>query len=158
MITTHFRGTAKNIELMLGGISIDAYHCRVNNSKLYIIPPECTPWPHEIRIAKILSSANIKCSFIPETSTAKTPNLTIGNRQYEIKSPISPKIDAVERNLKRATAKSRYIIFDSSRMRRLSDERIRNELIKQLNAQTLIKEIIFVDKAASIHRLTRNKK
>ena len=143
---------------MLVEIDNGSYHNRVNNQFLYTIPPNCTPWPHEIRVAKILSGNGISSSFIPETNISKTPDLVIGNRYYEIKSPISSNINAVERNLKRATVKSKYIIFDSSRMRRLSDERIFNELKKQLNAQTIIKEILFIDKAANIQHLTRKKR
>ena len=128
-----------------------------NHRDNIIIPPGCSPWPHEQRAVRILANIGIKCVFIPEVNTAKTPDVLIENRQYEIKSPISSKIESVERNLKRAVQKSRYIIFDSSRMRRLSDKLIENELIKQLHAQSVIQEIIFVDKSANVKYLTRKK-
>ena len=94
-----------------------------------VIPSSANPWPHEQRVARILARAGNRIEFIPE-SNLKTPDIYLNRTAYEIKSPTSNKISAVERNLTRALEKCPNIIFDSSRMK-LRDDQI-------LDIETLI--------------------
>lgn len=68
---------------------------------------------------------------------------------YEIKSPVSGKVNAVERNITRALAKCPNIIFDSSRMR-VRDDQIMKELIKRRKAGKGVRKILFINKRGMI--------
>ena len=113
-----------------------------------VIPADANPWPHEKRVAKILALAGHYVKFIPETSI-KTPDVYLGRTIYEIKSPISNKVDAIERNITRALEKSPNIIFDSSRMK-VRDEQIMRELIKRRKLGKGLKKILFINKKGMI--------
>lgn len=113
-----------------------------------VTPADANPWPHEKRVAKILALAGHYVEFIPETSI-KTPDIYIENTIYEIKSPISDKIKAVERNLERALEKSPNIVFDSSRMK-IRDDQIMRELVKRRKEGKGLKKLLFVNKRGMI--------
>ena len=113
-----------------------------------LIPAGASPWPHEERVARILSRAGFRVEFIPET-TIKTPDIYLNRTEFEIKSPKSNKIDAVERNITRALAKCPNVVFDSYRMK-LRDEQIRRELIKLRRAGKGLKKVIFVTKRGEV--------
>lgn len=113
-----------------------------------IIPAKCNPWPHERRVAQLLALNGKEVEFIPE-SNIKTPDFYINRTMYEIKSPISNKVDAVERNLTRALSKSPNIVFDSSRMK-VRDNQVLCELIKRKRAGKGIKRVLFINKKGKI--------
>lgn len=113
-----------------------------------VTPAKANPWPHEQRIAKILATAGYYVEFIPETSI-KTPDIYLNYTTFEIKSPVSDKINAVERNVTRALKKCRNIIFDSSRMK-IRDKQILCELIKIKKRGKGLKKILFVTKQKRI--------
>ena len=113
-----------------------------------IIPADANPWPHEQRVAKILALAGHYVEFIPETNI-KTPDIYLERTIFEIKSPISDKVDAIERNITRALEKSPNVIFDSSRMR-VRDNQILRELIKRRIAGKGLKRLLFVNKRGII--------
>ena len=113
-----------------------------------VIPAGANPWPHEKRVAKILALAGYYVEFIPETNTG-TPDIYLGRTLYEIKSPISDKVDAIERNITRALKKSPNIIFDSSRMK-VRDKQVMRELIKRRRAGKGLKKLLFINKKGMI--------
>ena len=113
-----------------------------------MIPSDASPWPHEKRVARILVLAGHYVEFIPET-TIKTPDIYLERTVYEIKSPTSNKLDAVERNLTRALEKCPNVIFDSSRMK-VRDNQIRKELVKRRKAGKGLKKLIFITKQDEI--------
>lgn len=121
-----------------------------------IIPSGVSPWPHELRIATILSNAGYRVEFIHEYNSARTADFLLNGVPYELKSPKSSKLVAVERNLKRVAKQSRNIVFDSSRMKNLRDDRIRSNVVFQAKHQKLIDNIIFIDKRGRISVLTIN--
>ena len=113
-----------------------------------VIPADTNPWPHEKRVAKILALAGYCVRFIPEANI-KTPDVYLGITAYEIKSPTSNKIDAVERNITKALVKCPNIIFDSSRMK-IRDAQIMRELIKRRQAGKGLKKLLFINKLGEI--------
>lgn len=118
---------------------------RKKQKGVVIIPADANPWPHEKRVAKLLSLAGHKVEFIPETHI-KTPDIYLDGTMYEIKSPISNKIDAVERNVTRALEKCPNVIFDSSRMKKITDNQIMQELIKRRRIGKGLKRMLFINK------------
>lgn len=113
-----------------------------------VTPAGARPWPHEERVARILALAGHYVEFIPETSI-KTPDVYLDKTMYEIKSPISDKVSAVERNIAKALAKCPNIIFDSSRMK-VRDDQILKELIKRRKAGKGMQKLLFINKRGMI--------
>lgn len=109
-----------------------------------VIPAKANPWPHEKRVARILALKGNYVEFIPE-STIKTPDIYLNRTKYEIKSPVSDKVDAIERNITKALAKCPNIIFDSSRMK-VRDDQILKELIKRRKAGKGMRKLLFINK------------
>jgi len=76
----------------------------------------------------------------------KSPDILIDSEAWEMKSPKSIKLAAVERNLKKAYHQSKNIVLDSQRMGGLPDKSIQRELIKQLQLTKGIKKLLFVNR------------
>lgn len=89
-----------------------------------------------------------RVEFIPET-TIKTPDIYLDRTMYEIKSPISNKINSVERNLTRALVKYPNIIFDGSRMK-IRDNQIMRELVRRKRIGKGIRKLLFINKKGAI--------
>ena len=123
-----------------------------------IIPKNLNPWPHELRIARILCAGGYRVEFVPASNTAKMPDFWINGVEYELKSPISNKISAIERNLKRASKQSLNIVFDSSRMKGLRDDIVLREIKARFLADRIIKRVLFVNKKGKLIILTRKTK
>ena len=114
-----------------------------------IIPASADPWPHERRVARILALAGHRVEFIPEANI-KMPDFYIDGVRYEIKSPVSGKVRAIERNLARGLNKNcTNIVFDSSRMK-VRDDQILRELIKRRRIGKGLKKLLFINKRGMI--------
>ena len=75
----------------------------------------------------------------------KSADVVIDGVLYEIKSPKTDKLSAVERNLKRATKQSSNII-DSRRMSKLRDITIQKFLLQKFKQQKTIRKLLFVNR------------
>ena len=115
-----------------------------------IIPDGANPWPHERRVAKILAHAGHNVRFIPENGVTKVADIVLDGKEFEIKSPVSHNINAVERNLVRGLRQSCNIIFDASRMRRVHDKQILMKLTHRLRKGKGLKRILLVTKRGDI--------
>jgi len=113
-----------------------------------IIPPHINVLEHEIKTAQALAGAGYDVSFIPKKDglRVKSADVLINDVMFEMKSPKSGKLSAVERNLKRASHQSANIVFDSRRMKNLRDINIQRILIAKLQQQKTIKNILFINK------------
>ena len=58
------------------------------------------PWPHEMRVAKILSKKGHIIEFLEE-SNIHTADIKLDGREYEIKSPRSATSNSLEHLLKK---------------------------------------------------------
>lgn len=115
-----------------------------------IIPSNAKPWPHERRVADILASHGYIVEFIPENNVTRSADILLDGSKYEIKSPVSNKLAAVERNLKRGIGQSRQIIFDSSRMKDVRDSQIIRILAYQLKKHNNLKKVIFINRSKEV--------
>lgn len=118
-----------------------------------IIPADTKPWPHELRAASLLASHGHTVEFIGASNIAKTADFIIDGTTFELKSPVSKNISAVERNLKRATKQSCNIVFDSSRMKSVRDSKVRSVLVAKAKEQVSIKRLIYINKSGEIRVL-----
>lgn len=106
------------------------------------------PWPHEERVAMILALAGHLVEFIPEEHI-KMPDFYLDHTLYEIKSPVSDKVKAIERNITRALVKCPNVVFDSSRMK-VRDDQVLRELIKLRRAGKGLKKLLLINKRGMI--------
>lgn len=81
---------------------------------------------NELSTAKALASGGYVVEFQINKNIefAKSPDIMINNEEWEMKSPRSIKLVAIERNLKKAYHQSTNIVFDSQRIGRLPDKSI----------------------------------
>lgn len=123
---------------------------KVREGKI-IIPAKITPWPHELRIAKILAASGHTVEFLPTKST-KTADILLDHTEYEIKSPLTSKTNTLEHMLKRALRQSCNIIIDSSRTdgKKIRDKQIREFLISKARQHKQIKRLLFVTRRGQI--------
>ena len=120
------------------------------------VQPGATPSKHELRTASVFAKAGIDVMFLKpiDKYRIKTPDIKMANKLWEIKAPVSDKLQAIERNLKKACRQSSNIVFDMRRMKNLPTHKVKKELIKQNSASKAIKNLIFIDKHGKVFYLT----
>ena len=115
-----------------------------------LIPANLTPWPHEMRVARILALAGHEVKFIP-TATIGAPDIYVDQIAYEIKSPKSGKTNTIEHRIKDAIShQSRNIIIDSSRIKNLTDRSLQSWLISKCRIQPKIQRMLLINKKGQI--------
>ena len=102
-----------------------------------------------MRVAKILALAGHYVEFLEETNL-HTADIRLDGIEYEIKSPESFNPNTLEHKLKDATKQSPNIIIDSSRMRKIRDDKVRMFLVNQVRKQKQIKKMLFITKKGQI--------
>lgn len=107
------------------------------------------PWPHELRVAKILALAGHYVEFLPE-GNLHSPDIRLDGAGYEIKSPEAFNTNTFEHKIKDATKQSPNLIIDSSRIKKVRDDKIRNFLVGRVRKQKQIKKMLFVTKKGEI--------
>ena len=114
-----------------------------------VVPANANPWPHELRVAKILALAGYAVEFIPETNT-KTADILLDGIEFEIKSPKSANVNSLEHILKKAVKQSCNIIIDTSRMKNVRDDNTRRFLVNQVRIRRQINNLIMITKQGQI--------
>lgn len=114
-----------------------------------VVPANANPWPHELRVAKILALAGYAVEFIPETNT-KTADILLDGIEFEIKSPKSANANSLEHILKKAVKQSCNINIDTSRMKNVRDDNTRRFLINQVRIRRQINNLIMITKQGQI--------
>lgn len=125
---------------------------RKTNTGRVTIMSNANVWPHELLTAKALSKAGHTIEFrtVGGKRYTKTPDILMNGESWEIKSPTSYKLAAVERNLKKAYRQSPNIVFDSRRMGKLPDTSIQKELKKQFSLTGHIKNLLFINRKREV--------
>ena len=114
-----------------------------------IIPSNTNPWPHEMRVARILANVGYIVEFIPKSSI-KTADILLDGVEFEIKSPRTSKANSLEHLIKKALMQSSNIIFDSSRIRNCNEDKMHVFLLRQAKTRKVLKSMIFVTKQGAI--------
>ena len=113
-----------------------------------IIKGGVKPWPHELRTAEALAAHGLTVTFLvrKEGEHQSSADVEIDGIEWEMKSPISNNLSNVQKILRKAAHQSSCIIYDSQRVKNLTDQQIERELRKQAKAFRSIKHVIFVTK------------
>ncbi len=112
------------------------------------VPPGRNPWPHELRVARILALAGHYVEFLSE-GNLRSPDIRLDGVEYEIKSPETDKTSSLEQSIRAALKQCPNIIIDSSRMK-MHDDRARRFLVKKCREQKQIKKMLFITKRGEI--------
>lgn len=117
-----------------------------------IIAPDLNVWPHEYETAKALAKTGLTVEFIRRSEEYRTTSadVIIDGEYWEIKAPISSKASAVDKNIRKALHQSKFVIFDSYRMKQLPDSVIERELRKSARVLHSMRRLLFVDRRRSV--------
>lgn len=80
----------------------------------------------------------------------KSPDILMGGVKWELKSPRTDKLSAIERNLKRATKQSENIIIDARRLHKIHDATVQRFLVQKFKQQKTISRLLFVNRKRQI--------
>lgn len=117
-----------------------------------IIAPDLNVWPHEYETAKALAMSGKIVEFIRRSEEYRTTSadVIIDGEYWEIKAPRSSKASAVDKNIRKALHQSKFVIFDSHRMKQLPDSVIERELRKSARVLRSMRRLLFVDRHRSV--------
>ena len=129
-------------------ITIVVMKYKIDANARVIIPAGVNVWPHELKTAKALINHGYTVEFKKKSEAYRvhSADAYIDGALWEFKAPDSGKLDAVERNLRRAKNQSCYIVFDSIRMKKIPDVAVKREIKAKAPHISGIKKIIFVNK------------
>ena len=110
------------------------------------------PWPHEIRTAEALAAHGCTVIFLRriEGDHRNSADVEIDGREWEIKSPISSSLSNVQKTLRKGAHQSCCIIYDSQRVKNLTDFQIERELRKQAKDFRSLRRVLFVNKRREV--------
>lgn len=113
-----------------------------------IIRSGAKPWPHELRTAEALAAHGLTVSFlaIKDGEHRSSADVEIDGVEWEMKSPVSGSLSNVQKTLRKAAHQSSCVIYDSQRVKNLTDKQIERELRKQAQAFRSLKHVMFVTK------------
>ena len=113
------------------------------------IPPGRKPWPHEMRVANVLSENGYCVEFLEE-GRLHFPDILLDGVEYEIKSPESMRRITIERAIKKALKQSDNLIIDTNRIKGVDYNKICSILLFQIKKRKQIKKMIMVTKSGKV--------
>jgi hypothetical protein len=126
-----------------------------NKAGSYTVLNGANVWPHELNTARALMKFGYVIEFRPATNGQKvrSADVYMDGELWEFKSPISDKLAAVERNLKRSKNQADCVVFDSRRMKKLPDEAIRREVKVKFAKTRHIEKMLYVARDGKIVKI-----
>lgn len=117
-----------------------------------IIAADLNVWPHEYETAKALAKSGLTVEFVRRSEEYRTTSadVIIDGECWEIKAPISNKASAIDKNIRKALHQSKFVIFDSHRMKHVSDSVIERELRKSAGILRSMRHLLFADRHRSV--------
>lgn len=117
-----------------------------------IIEPGTSVWPHELKTAEALAMAGRTVQFVrrSEEQRAHSADALIDGELWEFKAPTSDKASAVDKNVRKALHQSKCVVYDSRRMKKVSDVQVERELRKSANTLRSMHHLVFVNRRAEV--------
>lgn len=111
--------------------------------------------PHEMATARSIADYGFDVEFKERIrgSGIKTPDFVAGGVLWEVKSPTSDNLRVVQKRIREAVHQSRDIIFDSRRMRRLSDTAIQAEVAKWASSLHHVRRLLYINRAGEVIKI-----
>ena len=129
------------------------YNARMGkNTGKIIIAQSANVWPHELETAKALSNAGYSVEFVKksEIDGQTTADVIINGVAWEMKSPESNSMRAVQRNIHKALRQSRFVVIDSRRMRGIPGEAIEREVRSLAPKFKSLRRLLFVNRRGEV--------
>ena len=113
-----------------------------------IVSPGTNVWPHELRTAKAFASRGHDVYFpeIDNNDYHNSPDAVIFGLTWEMKSPRSPNTAKILKVVREALHQSTNVIYDSQRIKNLTDLQIERELRRIAPMLKALKNLLFVNR------------
>lgn len=110
---------------------------------------------HEMDTARAIADCGMDVEFVPRKKgrRAKSADFVADGVLWEVKSPTSDNLRVIQKRLREAIHQSRDVIFDSRRMKRLSNEQIQNEVAKWAANLRSLRRLLYVDRAGEVIKI-----
>lgn len=120
-----------------------------------IAPSHLNILDHEMATARAVADMGYDVEFVSRAkgSRAKSADFVAGGVLWEVKSPTSSNLRVIQKRIREALHQSRDIIFDSRRMKGLSDAQIQSEVEKWANNLTYIRRMLYVNRRGVIIKI-----
>lgn len=120
-----------------------------------IAPAHLNIQPHEMATARSIASYGMDVEFREQIRDkgVKTPDFLADGVLWEVKAPTSDKLKVVEKRLRQAVHQSRDIIFDSRRMKRLTNKQIQDEVIKWASQLHHVRRLLYVNRKGEVIKI-----
>ncbi len=117
-----------------------------------IIGPGVNVWPHELKTAEALAMAGYVVEFVrrSEQKRVHSADVLIDGELWEFKAPTSDKASAVDKNVRKALHQAKCVVFDSRRMKKVSDVQVERELRKSTAVLHSMRHLLFVNRRAEV--------
>ena len=99
-----------------------------------------------------LRNAGYEVEFIKrrEGYCQSSADIKIDGFEWELKSPVSASLKNVQKTLRKAAHQANRVVYDSQRVKTLTDPQLEKELRKQAKEFRSIKRVMFVNKARKV--------
>lgn len=115
------------------------------------IVDDANVWPHEMETVRSLVRSGYDVELIDSGGKGGgSADIRMGGLLWEMKSPKSGSIKAVERNVKRARIQSENVIIDSRRMKHVPDNAIQKALEKHAQEVKGVSRLLFVNRHGDV--------
>lgn len=113
-----------------------------------VAPSHLNIQPHEMTAARAIADYGCDVEFVARTkgNRAKSADFVADGVLWEVKAPTSDNLRVIQKRLREATHQSRDIIFDSRRMKRLSNQQIQSEVEKWASCLRSIRRLLYVNR------------
>ncbi|NGM17814.1 hypothetical protein GMI70_07385 [Eggerthellaceae bacterium zg-893] len=110
---------------------------------------------HEMATARAIADYGLDVEFVPQTkgNRTKSADFVAGGVLWEAKAPTSNSLRVVQKRLREALHQSRDLIFDSRRMKGLSNQAIFAEVSKWGNNLRSVRRLLYVDKSGRVTKI-----
>ena len=117
-----------------------------------IIQSGTNVWPHELKTAEALAAAGYTVEFVrrSEEQRAQSADVLMLDEIWEMKAPRSDKASAIDKNVRKALHQSKWVIFDSRRMKSVPDSTVERELRKSAQTLRSMRRLLFVNRKAEV--------
>ena len=117
-----------------------------------IIQSGANVWPHELKTAEALAAAGYTVEFVrrSEEQRAQSADVLMLDEIWEMKAPRSDKASAIDKNVRKALHQSKWVIFDSRRMKSVPDSTVERELRKSAQTLRSMRRLLFVNRKAEV--------
>ena len=120
-----------------------------------IAPSNLNIQEHEMSTARAIADYGMDVEFVAriEGNRAKSADFVGNGVLWEVKSPTSDNLRVVQKRLREAIHQSRDIIFDSRRMRRLTNKSIQAEVEKWAKNLTSIRRLLYINRMGEVVKI-----